>query len=244
MKKLLLGLSLLIATTAMAQERVDSELRRLLAGGTPQSAGLTMDVPEWVEDGAFVPVTVRLDGAEPPVQLLLLRSAEEDPRIARLRVHAWQPPLRLSTRVRLPQSQALIVAARDAQGRTWHVEQPVAVYGSSCLAPAGTDHLAGLGEIKVWAEAGDGLELRSLLRHPMESGRRVGPDGALLPRRLLRAVGIGDATGDLLDGELFEGLAANPLLRVVLPPGRLPLQLHWDEADGQRHQAQWPSPEP
>jgi len=76
----------------------------------------------------------------------------------------------------------------------------------------------------------------------METGRRAGADGRLLEERLLREIEIRDGQGALLRLQPFEGMAANPLLRVVLPAPRQPLQLRWLDADGAQYRAHWPNP--
>lgn len=242
MKLCWVALVLFASGAIAAPTAIEAQANQLLRGGELQASGLALELPEWVEDGAFVPLTLRLAGAKAPLQLLILRSAEPDPRIAQAELRDWQEPLRLSLRVRLPQSQSLEVVARDAAGRTWQVRQPVRVLGSTCLAPVSGDPLARLGETRVWAEEAGGLELRSLVRHPMETGRRPGADGQLLTERLLRLIEIGDGQGALLRLQPFEGMAANPLLRVVLPAQRQPLQLRWLDADGAQYRAHWPNP--
>lgn len=218
------------------------EVTRLLAGANVQTQGLTLELPDWQEDGAFVPLTLHLQGAQPPVQLSLLRSGEDEPRIARLQLMAWREPLELSTRVRLPQSQQLIAVARDGRGRVWLAANSVAVLGSSCLSTPMGDPLAGLGQIKAWADGDAALELRSLLRHPMETGRRKNAQGQWLPRRLLRSFEVAAGQGDLLRVEPFEGLAANPYWRLMLPLGTGPLELRWRDADGQSYQTSLSQP--
>lgn len=220
--------------------RAQAPVEAWLGGQAPQPAGLTLELAEWVEDGAFVPLSLALYGAEPPVALSLLRSGEEDPRIARLQVHHFQAPLRLSTRVRLPRSQQLIVLARDARGRVWRAAQRVEVLASSCLAPSIDDGLAGLGRLQAWAGGEQALELRSLLRHPMESGRRRAADGRLLPRRLAQGFEVRGAQGLLLEVEPFEGLAANPYWRLLLPLHSAPLRLRWTDADGVAYRKRLP----
>lgn len=232
-------LALCVALPAQAN---DAEVRlAAFLGDAALRDGLEVTLAQGVEDGAFVPIDVQLRGARAPLELLILRSGEDDPRIARIRLTRWQEPLRLSTRVRLPASQALIVAARDADGRRWAWRREVRVYASSCAQAPNSDPLAGLGEFRVWGErSGDGLELRALLRHPMETGRRAGRDGQMLARRLLRELRLADEHGELLVLQPFEGLAANPLLRVVLPAPGAALQLRWEEADGTFYRDGWP----
>lgn len=223
----------LLVTPALAAEPLHDEQRRLLAGGLPQAAGLVLDIPEWVEDGAFVAVTLTLRGARPPLRLVLLRELEGEPRIAEVELRAWHEPLRLSTRARLPQSQVLQVLARDADGRTWDVSQQVRIAGSSCLSPPLADPNDGLGQIQAWLRPLDGgRELASLLRHPMETGQRRDTAGRLLPPHLLREFSVDGAQGELLRVRAFAGASANPYWRVVLPADTGELGLRWTDDDG------------
>ncbi len=234
-----LALLVCLALPVQANE-AESQLAAFLGDRPLRGEGLEVTVAQGVEDGAFVPVDLQLRGARAPLELLILRSGEDDPRIVRVRLMRWQEPLRLSTRVRLPASQALIVAARDGDGRRWLWRREVSVYASSCAQAPNGDPLAGLGEFRVWGERGDELELRALLRHPMETGRRPGPDGQMLARRLLREFRLTDDAGELLVLQPFEGLAANPLVRIVLPARDGALRLRWEEADGTFYRDVWP----
>lgn len=218
-----------------------AEVRQLLGEAVPQAEGLRLESPDWQEDGAFVPLTLHLRGAQPPLRLSLLRSGEDEPRIAHLELSAWHEPLELSTRVRLPRSQQLLVVARDGAGRVWLAATSVAVAGSSCLATPTLDPLNGLGRINAQAgllalEGGTALALRTLLRHPMESGRRLDATGQLLPKRLLRRFEVRGSRGLLLRVEPFEGLAANPYWRVLLPQETGPLALRGEDAEGSLYQ--------
>lgn len=218
---------------AVAGAGLPEQIAHWLDGATLQATGLDVQVQPWVEDGAFVAISVSLQGAEPPVRLALLRSAEADPRIAQLTLNRWQPPLRLTTRVRLPVSQAVIVLARDSRDRVWQARRHVRVLASSCQAQAQDNGLTGLGEIQASWRAG---VLTSLLRHPMETGRRLDAAGQVLPRRLLQRFEVHSANGVVLRVEPFEGLAANPYWRLQLPGDLGPLQLRWEDADGSLYQ--------
>lgn len=234
-------LVLLLPVSGAADEwgTAAAEVRQLLGKRVPQVDGLRLESPDWQEDGAFVPLTLHLRGAQPPLRLSLLRSAEDEPRIAHLELSAWHEPLELSTRVRLPRSQQLLVVARDGTGRVWLAATSVRVAGSSCLAVPTVDPLHGLGRINAQAAVLDGtraLALRTLLRHPMESGRRLDASGQLLPKRLLRRFEVRGSRGLLLRVEPFEGLAANPYWRLLLPQEAGPLALRWEDAEGSLYQ--------
>lgn len=230
MRRCWLLLALCLPVTAAAG--LEQERQALLAGTRPQDAGLRVELAEWVEDGASIPLDLSLAGAEPPVRVSLLRDAEAEPRIARLTLWQWREPLRLGVRLRLPRSQVVEVLARDGRGRSWHLRRGVRVLGSSCLTPPSGDPRAGLGQGRLWLREQDGgLELASLLRHPMETGRRRDGAGRLLPRQLLQGLSIESGGRSVASMELFEGTAANPYLRLLLPAGSRP-QLQWREADG------------
>lgn len=239
--RLLVLLVLAGPVAAQPWGQAQQSVEQWLQGHEVQTQGLSLDVPTWVEDGAFVAIDLTLQDAQPPLSLSLLRSAEDDPRIATLHVQAWDAPLRLSTRVRLPRSQQLIVLARDGRGRVWLAAQAVEVLNSSCLSPSSAQPGSNLGPLQAWLEPqGRGLELRSLLRHPMETGRRPGVDGQLLPRHLPTHFEVSGPHGSLLRIEPFEGLAANPYWRVLLPAGQIPLLLRWVDADGRAFSRQLP----
>lgn len=230
-------LLLALCLPTMAAAGLEQERQTLLAGTRPQDAGLRVELAEWVEDGASIPLDLSLAGAEPPVRISLLRDAETEPRIARLILWQWQEPLRLGLRLRLPRSQVVEVLARDGRGRSWQLRRGVRVLGSSCLTPPVGDPRAGLGQGRLWLREQDGgLELASLLRHPMETGRRRDAAGQLLPRHLLQGLDIESGGHPLARIELFEGTAANPYLRLLLPAGSSP-HLQWHEADGRLY---WP----
>lgn len=233
-----------LCAVALATPAEESRQRGPGEPSQVERAGLDLDAPEWVEDGAFVPLTVHLRGAVAPVTLHLLRDGEPDRRIAEVTVHQWREPLELSTRVRLPQSQSLRVLARDGAGRRWEAAHAVRVAGSSCLAPPNGNPLEGLGEVRAWLRGqGGGLELVSLLRHPMESGRRKDLEGRLLPRYLASRLEILRAGQPVLEATPYEGLAANPYWRLLVDDGA-PLAVRWVDRDGQRYEAQAPVPEP
>lgn len=66
--------------------------------------------------------------------------------------------------------------------------------------------------VPATARAGDVVEVRTLIQHPMETGYRRGADGALLPRALIRRL-VCDFDGALvLTAELQAAVAANPYL--------------------------------
>lgn len=62
------------------------------------------------------------------------------------------------------------------------------------------------------ARAGEVIEIRTLIAHPMETGFRTGDTGAGLPRNLIRRFTCRYADEVVFAAELFPAVSANPLL--------------------------------
>ncbi|KRW59734.1 thiosulfate oxidation carrier protein SoxY [Pseudomonas sp. TTU2014-080ASC] len=229
---------LMVVPLAVWARAADELVEQWLGDQLAQDHGLTLEVAPWVEDGAFVPLDISLSGAQAPVSILLLRSQEDEPRIASVEVRRWAEPLRLSTRIRLPQTQSVIVLARDGRGRVWRSQQVVEVLSSSCLTPQPATLPANFGQIQVWADGDQALELRTLFRHPMETGRRPNQAGGLIPRHLPVLFEVAGSEGGLMRVEPFEGLSVNPYWRLLLPYRKQALDLRWVDADGRQFNAE------
>jgi sulfur-oxidizing protein SoxZ len=86
---------------------------------------------------------------------------------------------------------------------------------------------------------GDSFSLRVLLQHPMESGFRVGADGQVLPRDIVRRFGCSYNGERVLEVELFPAVAANPYLEFsALASDGGTLTFVWEGDNGFVHQEQ------
>lgn len=88
---------------------------------------------------------------------------------------------------------------------------------------------------------GELVQVRALLQHPMESGFRVGADGRVLPRDIVRRFAC-HYNGDLvIQAELFPAIAANPFVEFsVLAVDSGTLEFSWEGDHGFRHREQRP----
>jgi sulfur-oxidizing protein SoxZ len=68
--------------------------------------------------------------------------------------------------------------------------------------------------IKVPARAkrGEVIELKTLISHPMESGYRVGTNGALIPRDIITLFTCTYNSEEIFRAELSPAIAANPFI--------------------------------
>ena len=62
------------------------------------------------------------------------------------------------------------------------------------------------------AKRGEIIELKALISHPMESGYRVGTNGSLIPRDIVRLFTCAYNGEEIFRAELSPAIAANPFL--------------------------------
>jgi sulfur-oxidizing protein SoxZ len=62
------------------------------------------------------------------------------------------------------------------------------------------------------AAAGEVIEIKALIAHPMETGYRAGPDGRVLPRNILRRFVCAYDGEVVFSAELHPAVAANPFI--------------------------------
>ncbi len=121
-----------LAPPDTAAFRESPELRAALArfagSAVPVEGGVQLDIPELVENGNAVPVTVQVDSpmtaADHVVAIALFTGRNPLPEVAEFRLGPANGVARVSTRIRLATSQKVVAAARMADGRvrTRHVD--------------------------------------------------------------------------------------------------------------------------
>ena len=88
---------------------------------------------------------------------------------------------------------------------------------------------------------GEAVEVRTLVSHPMETGQRRDPDGALVPRNILHSFRA-EFDGEEVFGCAMEpAISANPFLQFSFAPPRSGvLRLVWEGDDGMEVTAEEP----
>jgi sulfur-oxidizing protein SoxZ len=86
------------------------------------------------------------------------------------------------------------------------------------------------------ARAGEPLEIRTLIQHPMETGYRLDGAGKAIPRDILRRFTCHAGEQLLFSAELHAAIAANPYLAFWLRlPASTTLTLRWEGDRGFAH---------
>lgn len=112
-------------------------LARFTAGATPREGRVQLDLPELVENGNAVPVTVSVPGPHPTGQhvlaLAIFAGRNPLPDVAVFTLAGAPGPARVSTRIRLATSQTVVAAARLADGSVWTRRVDVLVTLAACV---------------------------------------------------------------------------------------------------------------
>ena len=69
-----------------------------------------------------------------------------------------------------------------------------------------------MASVPAQAKRGEAIEIKTLISHPMESGYRVGPNGAMIPRDIIRLFTCTYNGEEVFRAELSPAIAANPFL--------------------------------
>jgi sulfur-oxidizing protein SoxZ len=84
------------------------------------------------------------------------------------------------------------------------------------------------------AKVGEVIEIKTLISHPMETGFRTGPDGALIPRDIIHRFTCTYNGEEIFSADLFPAITANPFITfttVATESGELALS--WTDDKGQ-----------
>jgi sulfur-oxidizing protein SoxY len=141
------------------------------------------------------------------------------------------------TRVRLNESQAVIAVARTNKGAVLATSRDIRITQSGCLVRADTYESTAEMQARVRVPEktapGAPAEVLTLINHPMETGLREGPDGKILPQRIIRSFETTLDGQPVLKATLYRSLAANPYLRFyVAPKASGKLAFKWTEDTG------------
>lgn len=228
-----------------AWQRLD-EARAVVGDATPIAEGITLELPLVSENGATVPLTVRvdrpMDSDDPVEEIHLFAPGNPAPEIAVFRLTPLAGVAEIATRVRLNESQTVIALARTASGEVLVGERDVRVTVTGCLMVDDTYESANLFQTRLRAPqrlaAGEPGEVLSMINHPMETGLRSDSAGNPLPKRIIERLEASLGGEPVLVAELNRSVSANPYLRFfVAPRESATLELRWTEDTGESAEA-------
>jgi sulfur-oxidizing protein SoxY len=130
--------ALIVARPSLASSPAMDEAIRRLTGGAPLRPGrVQIDLPELVENGNGVPVTISADSpmtsADHVTALALFTERNPAPEVAVFRFGPRAGLARVATRLRLSTSQQVVAVALMSDGTAWTRRMDVIVTLAACV---------------------------------------------------------------------------------------------------------------
>lgn len=205
-------------------ERFDA-VRNAVGDREVKNTGLELSLPLVAEDGSSVPLSLAstLPNDGPRIEsLTIFATGNPTPEVAKFDFGPEVPSVNLSTRIRLSDSQTVIVVAYTEDGRALVTERDVRVTTSGCIAPAqppsaSSEMNARVRVPKAW-RADTQAEIVTMITHPMTTGLAEDAAGNKPPQRIIESFEIALDDRPILRAQFFRSLAANPYLRVKVQP--------------------------
>ena len=124
------------ARLARASETEVTEVIKEMVGEMPAEGAISIDLPEIAENGNTVPLSVEIDApmtADSHVQdILVLADGNPSPRVAQFHFTPMNGKAAASTRMRLVQTQNVVVVARMSDGQAMMASKQVKVTIGGC----------------------------------------------------------------------------------------------------------------
>jgi len=224
---------------AQTWRQVDA-IRNTVGDAAVLDSGLELTLPLVAEDGSSVPLGVtsaRLPGTRIK-RLEIFAPANPTPEVAVLEFGPEIAAVNLSTRIRLSDSQTVVVVGHTDDGRVIVAERPVRVTVSGCVAPAKSDPASEMqARVRVpksWSP-GTPSEVLTMISHPMVTGLAPDANGNTPATRIIEQFEARLAGEPVLSARFFRSLAANPYLKFDIAPQREgELQFEWVEDTGRK----------
>lgn len=191
----------------------------------PVFGRLNLSMPSVSEDGSAVPMEISIDhpmSADEYIESIRVFAPDNpNDEVVDFYLTPMMGKAEVSSRVRVNESQTLYAVARSNTGVVFVDSTEVRVTVGGCLMTS-DDAIAEFGTPRVAPPrnltAGQPAEMRTLVTHPMETGLREGPDGELLPRRMIDTLTL-EYNGDtVLTVKMHTAVSENPYMRFFFAP--------------------------
>ncbi len=233
---LILALAVLLSAPLVADtrwQRVDA-LADLLGDARPTPGGIAIDMPLVSDNGGEIPLALAFTAAlaenERITELRVFAPRNPRPEVIEFHFHSERALPRVSTRIRLSETQTVYALASSNRGNHWLAQHDIRVATSGCLMDddratemaMSNPRLAGPRNPRT----GEPGEYRALVNHPMETGIRT--DGSEAPpQALVEYFGVYEDNSALFSSRFHTGTSANPYVSFTLRQTEAPLRFVW-----------------
>lgn len=215
-------------------------------------AGLHLDIPQHVDTGSSIPLTVRIDcemtPQDCPSVIHLVAHGNPTPRL----VSFWLDPragkAEISTRIRLEQSQKVTAVAGMRDGRLLRADREVSVTFGACAqvgSGSNDDIFAFQPEPRISvppvAALGDIVAVRAVISHPMETGLRKSATDEWVRQRIISSFSCEQAGKEIFAASLYPAMSSNPYFMFYLRAEQSgPLRFKWFDMTGHTYRLEAP----
>lgn len=134
---LVLAFGAIAAPAAATPEERDEAVRRFTGGARVGEGRVTLDLPALVENGNAAPLTISVDSpmteAEHVRRIAVFNEANPQPNVIVATLGPRAGRARLSTRIRLANSQRIVAVAELSDGSFWQGSASVIVTLAACV---------------------------------------------------------------------------------------------------------------
>ncbi len=221
------SLALLAARPAFALPRdVDYALQQDFGRITPAEGAIHLDLPDFTDAGTTVPITFSVDSPMTEDdyirRVVIYGSRNPRPRLLTVQFHPLGGVAEFSTRLRLEGAQTITALAESSGGEYWRKDQHVGVTFGACATVGEGDGLPADWEPSIrvsvppTATAGEPVEIRTLISHPMETGLRLNRANQYVPLRIIERFTCRVNGQIAIEALLEPAISTNPYLAFPL----------------------------
>lgn len=223
---------------------VDYEMHQVTRGAEVAPGMVRLDLPRHSDAGTSVPLTLSVDGpmteADYPEAVYVYGTNNPRPRIMTAFFTPLSGEATVSTRIRLDGAQDVVGLLRMKDGSFHKGAAPVSVTFGACAqassGPQMPDDYVPTIRISMpdKAAAGEIVNVRTLISHPMESGLRLDANNLFVPLRIIERFTCRLNGVEALRIRLEPAIATNPYFEFKLKVGEsAAVEFEWLDTSGQ-----------
>lgn len=177
-----------------SEQEVQDAIAEDFGVGQIPDGDVRIDMPEYSDSGKSVPLSINVPstmvGEDYPEMVGIYADGNPRPRIATVYFTTLCSKPVFSTRVRIDSFQDITVVVRMANGEVFKATKRVDVTYGACEDAVANDQFPPGWAPRIrlaapeTAEAGESVEIRTIISHPMETGFRRSSRGLLIPVRI------------------------------------------------------------
>jgi thiosulfate oxidation carrier complex protein SoxZ len=200
---------------------VDVAIRQASRGANIAAGRIALGLPDRAELGTSVPLTVRVEspmtGTDYARSVHLYADANPRPRVLSAFFTRASGIAEVSTRIRLDGAQTVAAMAEMSDGSHWRADKYLTVAFGACGdlgVKGGVQEFDPISRIAVpkTAAKGETIKIRTLIRHPMETGFRLDFFNTWVPLRIIETLTVTFNGAQVFRARLEPAIATNPYL--------------------------------